>query len=104
MPNVTTPLKFKSFSTVQNVHVVVPSIKDGSELVQYTLVHRFLVELLYTCIFEQHYWTFVCSFNREKDADWDADIRDDVLEECTKYGHVFHIHVDKASNQVCKYK
>ena len=40
-------------------------------------------------------------FNREKDPDWDADIQDDVLEECTKYGHVFHIHVDKNSNQVC---
>lgn len=36
---------------------------------------------------------------KEKDLDWDADIRDDVLEECTKYGHVYHIHVDKGSNQ-----
>lgn len=47
--------------------------------------------------------TSCCKFslNREKDPDWDADIRDDVLEECTKYGHVFHIHVDKNSNQVC---
>ena len=40
-------------------------------------------------------------FLREKDPDWDADIQDDVLEECTKYGYVYHIHVDKASNQVC---
>lgn len=40
-------------------------------------------------------------FTREKDPDWDADIRDDVLEECTKYGQVYHIHVDKTSNQVC---
>ena len=42
----------------------------------------------------------ILSFNREKDADWDADIQDDVLEECTKYGHVYHIHVDKSSTQV----
>ncbi|KAL9974908.1 hypothetical protein ACROYT_G012010 [Oculina patagonica] len=40
---------------------------------------------------------------KEKDPDWDADIRDDVLEECTKYGHVYHIHVDKASNQGAVY-
>ena len=43
----------------------------------------------------------LCYFSREKDPDWDADIRDDVLEECTKYGYVYHIHVDKVSNQVC---
>nr|XP_058967640.1 RNA-binding protein 39-like isoform X3 [Pocillopora verrucosa] len=36
---------------------------------------------------------------KEKDPDWDADIQDDVLEECTKYGHVYHIHVDKTSTQ-----
>ncbi|XP_020609509.1 RNA-binding protein 39-like isoform X2 [Orbicella faveolata] len=40
---------------------------------------------------------------KEKDPDWDADIRDDVLEECTKYGYVYHIHVDKASNQGAVY-
>ncbi|XP_015747271.1 PREDICTED: RNA-binding protein 39-like isoform X1 [Acropora digitifera] len=40
---------------------------------------------------------------KEKDPDWDADIRDDVLEECTKYGQVYHIHVDKSSNQGAVY-
>ncbi|CAH3025789.1 unnamed protein product [Porites evermanni] len=40
---------------------------------------------------------------KEKDVDWDADIRDDVLEECTKYGQVYHIHVDKSSTQGAVY-
>lgn len=35
---------------------------------------------------------------RETDADWDKDIREEVLEECTeKFGPVAHIHVDKHS-------
>ena len=36
----------------------------------------------------------VCS---ENEAGWESDIRDDVLEECSKFGSVFHIHVDKFS-------
>lgn len=40
---------------------------------------------------------------KEKDVDWDADIKDDVLEECTKYGQVYHIHVDKSSTQGAVY-
>ena len=30
----------------------------------------------------------------ENEPDWETDIRDDVLEECSAYGNVFHIHVD----------
>ena len=33
----------------------------------------------------------------ENEASWESDIRDDVLEECSKFGSVFHIHVDKFS-------
>lgn len=76
------------------------------------MVNRLLGELflrVYLSVFESDvidivialsHWQ-LCYFSREKDPDWDADIRDDVLEECTKYGYVYHIHVDKASNQVC---
>lgn len=42
---------------------------------------------------------FVC-LHREKDPDWEVDIRDDVLDECSKFGAIFHIHVDKVSPQV----
>ena len=30
---------------------------------------------------------------------WDQEIRDDVIEECSKHGGVLHIFVDKASPQ-----
>ncbi|GAA0146476.1 RNA splicing factor [Lithospermum erythrorhizon] len=33
----------------------------------------------------------------ETDPEFDLDIKDDVYEECSKYGHVKHIHVDKNS-------
>ena len=33
----------------------------------------------------------------ESDPQWENDIRDDVLEECSKYGVVIHIFVDKTS-------
>ncbi|EDO33926.1 predicted protein [Nematostella vectensis] len=36
---------------------------------------------------------------KERDAGWDLDIRDDVLEECNKFGPIVHIHVDKNSPQ-----
>ena len=36
----------------------------------------------------------------ETDRNWDFDIRDDVLDECNKFGDVLHIHVDKISPQV----
>ena len=62
--------------------------------------------VLHLC--QKSLWTHIKStfvrFRREKDPDWDADIRDDVLEECTKYGQVYHIHVDKSSNQVCVWR
>ena len=28
---------------------------------------------------------------------WDQEIREDVIEECTKYGGIVHIHIDKYS-------
>lgn len=37
---------------------------------------------------------FVCS---ETEPDWEEDIRDEVLEECSKYGPVVHISVDSDS-------
>ena len=33
----------------------------------------------------------------ESEAGWENDIKDDVLEECSQAGAVFHIHVDKHS-------
>lgn len=33
----------------------------------------------------------------ETNPAWDVEIRDDVIEECSKHGGVLHIHVDKAS-------
>ncbi|XP_047314814.1 RNA-binding protein 39-like [Impatiens glandulifera] len=33
----------------------------------------------------------------EMDPEFDMEIKDDVEEECSKYGHVLHIHVDKNS-------
>lgn len=36
---------------------------------------------------------------KEKEEGWDMDIRDDVLDECSKFGPIVHIHVDKASPQ-----
>jgi RNA-binding protein 39 len=36
----------------------------------------------------------------ETERNWDFDIRDDVLDECNKFGDVLHIHVDKTSLQV----
>ena len=38
--------------------------------------------------------------SNETDPHWELDIRDDVLEECSKYGSVVHIYVDKSS-KVC---
>merc|ERR1719215_974159 len=35
----------------------------------------------------------------ESFAPWDAEIREDVMEECNKHGGVNHIYVDKASTQ-----
>lgn len=37
--------------------------------------------------------------SKEKEDDWDVDIRDDVLEECSKCGQVVHIYVDKQNPQ-----
>ncbi len=36
----------------------------------------------------------------ETERNWDFDIRDDVLDECNKFGDVLHIQVDKTSPQV----
>lgn len=33
--------------------------------------------------------------NLQTDPEFDLDIKDDVYEECSKYGLVKHIHVDK---------
>lgn len=37
--------------------------------------------------------------SNETERNWDFDIRDDVLDECNKFGDVLHIHVDKTSPQ-----
>ncbi|XP_071958443.1 RNA-binding protein 39-like [Antedon mediterranea] len=37
--------------------------------------------------------------NTESGANWDADIRDDVIEECNKHGGCTHVYVDKGSPQ-----
>ena len=37
----------------------------------------------------------------ESEPGWDADIRDDVLEECNVHGPVLHIHVDTYSQVQC---
>merc|ERR1711976_912911 len=36
---------------------------------------------------------------KETEPGWDQEIRDDVIDECNKYGGVLHIHVDKAAPQ-----
>ncbi|XP_023669167.1 RNA-binding protein 39-like [Paramormyrops kingsleyae] len=35
----------------------------------------------------------------EDDPGWDVDIKDDVIEECTKHGGIVHVYVDKNSPQ-----
>ena len=35
----------------------------------------------------------------ESEPNWDAEIREDVIEECNKHGGVSHIYVDKARTQ-----
>lgn len=35
----------------------------------------------------------------ETNSNWDAEIKDDVIEECDKHGGVLHVYVDKASPQ-----
>ncbi|CAH2007267.1 unnamed protein product [Acanthoscelides obtectus] len=35
----------------------------------------------------------------ESNANWDIEIRDDVIEECNKHGGVLHVYVDKGSPQ-----
>ena len=39
------------------------------------------------------------SISRESKPSWDQEIRDDVIEECSKHGGVLHLYVDKASPQ-----
>ena len=34
---------------------------------------------------------------REQEPDWDREIREDVRDECSKYGEVMHIFVDRNS-------
>ena len=36
----------------------------------------------------------------ETETGWEHDIRDDVLDECNKFGDVLHLHVDTVSPQV----
>lgn len=33
----------------------------------------------------------------ESNPNWDSEIRDDVIDECSKHGGILHIHVDKVS-------
>lgn len=42
---------------------------------------------------------FFLILHREANANFDVEIRDDVIEECNKHGGVLHIFVDKASPQ-----
>merc|ERR1712210_198119 len=36
---------------------------------------------------------------KETEGGWDQEIRDDVIEECNKYGGVLHLYVDKVAPQ-----
>ena len=38
-----------------------------------------------------------CTLCSESEPSWESDIRDDVLEECSQYGAVLHVFVDKFS-------
>lgn len=40
----------------------------------------------------------------QTDPEFDLDIKDDVKEECSKYGRVKHIHVDKYVVNLCGVK
>ena len=35
--------------------------------------------------------------SKESGEGWDTEIRDDVIEECSRHGDVHHVHVDKNS-------
>lgn len=37
--------------------------------------------------------------NETKDAEWEAELKEEVLEECGKHGGVLHLHIDKTSVQ-----
>jgi len=37
--------------------------------------------------------------SKESESGWDQEIRDDVIEECNKYGGVLHLYVDKVAPQ-----
>ena len=39
-------------------------------------------------------------YGRETEPEWDRDIADEAKEECSKYGSVLHVHVDRNS-KVC---
>lgn len=36
-------------------------------------------------------------YDRETEPEWEKDIEEEVKEECSKYGEVLHIEVDKGS-------
>ena len=64
------------------------------------IFHHNLIELLAILLHCFSHF-FPCVFvdsGSETDEDWDLDIRDEVLEECTKkHGPVVHMFVDKNS-------
>ena len=37
----------------------------------------------------------ISCFGRETEPEWDQDLRGDILEECSKYGALVHVAVDK---------
>ena len=39
----------------------------------------------------------------ETEPEWDLDLRDEVVEECSRYGSILHVFVDKASPDGCVY-
>ena len=47
-----------------------------------------------------HFFFFFCA-TRETEPNWDVDLRDEVVEECCKYGTIYHIFVDKTSPVRC---
>ena len=69
------------------------SIERSTQYV-YTLLEKdhFHMHCVCTCVYKL--CVCVC---RENEPGWEVDIREDVLEECSQFGAVLHIYVDKLS-------
>ena len=71
------------------------SIERSTQYV-YTLLEKdhFHTHCVCTCVYKLCVCVCVC---RENEPGWEVDIREDVLEECSQFGAVLHIYVDKLS-------